>query len=252
MIPFPANSVNSRRGVLPKSPSAVASGVFWLDASAGLVLSGSNVTTWTDQISGLASTTLGTAPTYDATGIGGAFPGVVFSGGVLRFSLGPILSGATSYAVIMVCQDTATAVNSHYIFEYGTSGASTPGQFCVLPNFPGTNASLAHFSPGSAGANRYYADAGTADLVSISLLTFACDYTKASHEVAACRLNGADLAGTWQTDTDSSGTTLANVNLYIGGTVGLGDTCWPGTIGDFCILRNPTPYDIASVEAYFQ
>lgn len=248
---FGGPMVTGGGSVGPLPPSGVGSGVFWLSASSGVSTSGATVTGWTDQIGGKTATIVGSAPTYDATGLGGEFPGVTFSGGRLTYSIGATLSGATSYAVIMVYQDTATATNAYYLFEYGTNGALNVGEFAVLPNFSADN-NLVHFSPGSAGANRFSSDADTAPMTNVGMATFACDFTRSSHEIAAVRLNGADLAGTWNTDTDSSGSTLASATLTVGGSNGGGPVPWPGTIGEFAILKNPTSADIAAVEAYFQ
>ena len=59
-------------------------------------------------------------------------------------------------------------------------------------------------------------------------------------------------AGTWNTDTGLFGLYVASATLTVGGSNGGGPVPWPGTIGEFAILKNPTSADIAAVEAYFQ
>lgn len=81
----------------------------WFNANAGLIASGTNVTSWTDQSanSDNASTVVGTAPVITANAING-YPVVKFSGGGLVGSFASHLTSNRSTAFVVTKEGTNT------------------------------------------------------------------------------------------------------------------------------------------------
>lgn len=147
-------------------------------------------------------------PTYNATGLGGAYPALVFDG-VDDFMVTPplaALAGAAGITVFMVCADATTA--SRYMLEYGASGgtAAAPGSFAMLCNH--TNAgSLSVFSYGNVGQNIQRGAASSEDLATHKVLSFSINFAAAgASETSAVRSNGAALSGSQIGTANNTGT----------------------------------------------
>lgn len=242
MILFPAKSVQDRR--LIYNPLSDPLCLLWWDPTSGMSLSGATINTWTDRKAGkpLYPDT-STGWTYDATGMGGAYAAARSNSIVYRAEIGSLLVGQGSYTVMTTARDyTSTA---GIMFEYGVNGATTAGTFVIYPGFRNANA-IDIWSPGSAGWNEWVSNAGTEYLNTPKVLTFRVDYGLSTNEIYPVRSNGVALAGAYQTNTNSVGTTMLDRILYAGGRAG-GSDLRDGLFGDILIFSRALTDDETAV-----
>ena len=106
-----------------------------------------------DQIINGKQPIVGSAPRNTPLGLGGEFPGVKHSQGRLTYSIGRRFP-ARRRMLSSWCAGHGDFKQMRTIYSsMGTNGVDVGG-FAVPPNFSANN-NLVHFSPGSAGANRF-------------------------------------------------------------------------------------------------
>ena len=121
----------SRRAGRPFDPSQIAGLELDLWASRGVVLSGSNVTSWTDFAEGAVFTSGGTVPVFNATGLGGK-PTIDFTGTQSLTATVAIAAGdRTWYLWVDVLDTVATRIHfgltltgagRQYLYQTNPSG----------------------------------------------------------------------------------------------------------------------------------
>lgn len=106
------------------TPAQLGAGlVAWWDANQGVVLSGSNVTSWTSRVGSIVATPGTGTPTFSATARNGK-PGVVGNGSqFLHFSPASLPSG-TNPLTIAVAGFMLTSGATAALFSYGGTGAN--------------------------------------------------------------------------------------------------------------------------------
>jgi hypothetical protein len=229
----PGFGVGRRRGfrgiggpAVPSVPAYVptddADLVLWLDAElSARTESGGVVDQW-DDLSGNgyhATSTLTARPAYNATGIGGAYPALIFDGSNDKL-LTPALAamaGAMGASVYVVAIDSSTA--ACYLLEYGSGGGVTiPGSFSILPNI-GNAGSLSFYAYGSGGFNFWRSNADTETLTPHKVIACSVDFSAAgASEIAPIQSNGTALAGS-QTGANNSASGFVSLQLAIGAQV---------------------------------
>jgi hypothetical protein len=122
---------NLRLGALgtARSPAPVlwtpgnlgASLVAWWDANQGVVLSGSNVTSWTDRTGGFVANG-GVSPTFSATARNGT-PGLTFDGSTQYLTFTPTGFPAGNTARAIAVAGYAASTGGDYAFSYGIENA---------------------------------------------------------------------------------------------------------------------------------
>jgi hypothetical protein len=95
----------------------------WLEAGAGVTLSGSNVTAWADQSgngNNCSQATGADQPTFSSSTIGGQ-PGLVFSGSQFLTGAANLDTGSSARTLVVILKSSTTQAGS--VFTYGTGGS---------------------------------------------------------------------------------------------------------------------------------
>lgn len=228
-------------GPAPWSPSDLGEKLLaWWDAEAAssLTLTGSNVTTWTDKVSGYAPTQSlsGRKPVYSPTGFDGRRPGVTFDGADdglgLTESPFPVGAGACEIWALVDQQAPVGDTTFRRIFAYG----------------PSNNASrqLAHLGTASATRATGRVGSGTA---------FLTAYQSPFSGVSTVRMAVGAEAFSVAVDGSSSGDTPAvpdTGDTYLGIGIGLSTLSgpWMGSINAILVTTPLTEAEALQLTDY--
>jgi hypothetical protein len=162
-----------------------------------------------------AVSTLTARPVWNATAIGGAYPGLVFDGVNDRLDTPALAALATKQGVTVFLVMKDASNDTVQILDHGSGGGTTAGSFALIGNI-GVFGSLSFYVCGNAGFNFQRTNADTEALLTHKVISCSADFAAAgAAETAAIRSNAANLAGA-QTGTNNNTGAFISRTLTIG------------------------------------
>lgn len=216
---------------------------WWAAATSTLTLSGSNVTTWASQISGLAPTqaTSGFKPTWSATGLNGK-PAVTFDGTddyLTIASLGNLPSGATGSEIWALVSQDALVADASVRVPFGYGNATAAARYAVRRVVTSTNRAGSVTGDGATGQTL---NNTTVDFSGIHLV-------RARFEATQTLLSLDD--GTASTLSVVPNTATSRTTIGANATASLSGP-WKGSIADLLVTSLLTTAQATQLAAYLK